>query len=92
MAVIRKVLDPIIENAIKKKGEEKVSAIGDDLEGETLLSHLVKLTDGEHRFRLISLVSYISRDPKVIRDETLNILLAGKDTVRFNLSHGSDSH
>ena len=52
MAVIRKVLDPIIENALKRKGEKKVGAAGDDLEGETLLSHLVNLTDGKSRSRI----------------------------------------
>jgi len=52
MAIIGEVLDPIVENAIKKKGEKGVSLTGDDLEGETLLSYLVKLTDGGHRFRL----------------------------------------
>ena len=52
MAVVGKVLDPIIENVIKKKGEKRVSPADDNTDGETLLSHLVKLTDGEHRFRL----------------------------------------
>ena len=47
MIVIQKVLDPIIENALGKKGEKKADATDDDIEGETLLSHLVKLTDGE---------------------------------------------
>ena len=47
MAVIEKVLDTIIENALRKKGEKKLGAAGDSLEGETLLSHLVNLTDGE---------------------------------------------
>lgn len=47
MTVIRRVVDPIIDNALKKKGEKKTGATGDNLEGETLLSHLVKLTDGE---------------------------------------------
>ena len=46
MAVIEKVLDPIIENALNK-GEKKAGAAGANLEGETLLSHLVNLTDGE---------------------------------------------
>ena len=55
MAVIGKVLDPIIENAIKKKGEKRASSADDNTDGETLLSHLVKLTDGEHRFRLFFL-------------------------------------
>lgn len=47
MAVIEKVLDPIIGNALKKKGERKANDLGANLEGETLLSHLVNLTDGE---------------------------------------------
>ena len=51
MVVIREVLDPIIENALKKKGEGKVNPPDDNLEGETLLSHLVKLTDGRYHFR-----------------------------------------
>lgn len=50
MAVIEKVLDPIIENALRKKGEKKANAAGVNLEGETLLSHLVNLTDGESSF------------------------------------------
>ena len=47
MAVIEKVLDPIIKNALERKEEKKTSATGATLEGETLLSHLVNLTDGE---------------------------------------------
>jgi len=91
MAIIGEVLDPIVENAIKKKGEKGSSPAGDDLEGETLLSHLVNLTDGEHRpcfFLFFSLVSYVSPDPKLIRDETLNILIAGRDTVRLTCPMG----
>jgi len=51
MAVIGKVLDPIIENALKRKGEKEVGAARDNLEGETLLSHLVNLTDGKPHSR-----------------------------------------
>jgi hypothetical protein len=51
MAAIEKVLDPIIEKALKQKGEKEESAAGDNLEGETLLSHLVNLTDGKPWFR-----------------------------------------
>jgi len=51
MTVIGKVLDPIIENALKKKGGKEVGTAGDNLEGETLLSHLVNLTDGKSRSR-----------------------------------------
>ena len=82
MAVIGRVLDPIIENALKNKEEKKVDVTGDNLEGETLLSHLVKLTDGEFCFRGFGLASYVFQDPKIIRDETFNIMIAGRDTVR----------
>jgi len=51
MAVIGEVVNPIIEDAIKKKGEKKANSASDSLEGETLLGHLVNLTDGEHPFR-----------------------------------------
>ena len=83
MAVIGEVLDPIIENALKRKGEEKAGAVGDNLDGETLLSYMVKLTDGKNCFLFSpSLTPYASQDPKIIRDETLNIIVAGRDTVR----------
>jgi hypothetical protein len=59
MATIGKVLDPIIENALKKKGKKEVGAAGDNLEGETLLSHLVNLTDGKPCSRFFSLTSIL---------------------------------
>ena len=79
MAVIRKVLDPIVENALQKGGK---GPTGDNVEAETLLSHLVKLTDGKHPIHLFCSVSYVFKDPKIIRDEVLNILIAGRDSVR----------
>ena len=90
MAIIGEVLDPIVENAIKKKGEKGSNTAGDDLEGETLLSHLVNLTDGEHCpcFCCFSSAAQVFPDPKLIRDETLNILIAGRDTVRLACSMG----
>jgi hypothetical protein len=90
MTTIGKVLDPIIENALKKKGEKEVGAAGDNTEGGTLLSHLVNLTDGKpcSLFPPRSPASYTSRDPKIIRDETLNIMIAGRDTVRSTLPVG----
>lgn len=58
MAVIGRVLDPIIENALERKGEKKVGAAGNNLEGETLLSHLVKLTDGEPCFHTCRYIQF----------------------------------
>ena len=59
MAVIEKVLHPIIESALKKKGEKKSGAGDANLEGETLLSHLVNLTDGKPRFRAFFLLGHL---------------------------------
>nr|BED42918.1 cytochrome P450 monooxygenase [Trametes versicolor] len=72
MQVIDEFLEPILTEAIAKnrntgvpKGAEK-----QDEENETLLDHLVKLTD----------------DPVLLHDETLNILIAGRDTTASTLS------
>ena len=46
MIVMREVLDPIVENVLKKGGKGPTD---DNVEGETLLSHLAKLTDGKCR-------------------------------------------
>ncbi|KAJ7607751.1 cytochrome P450 [Roridomyces roridus] len=74
MAVVRRVLDPILEEAVAKK-----RAMGGNIgngggggkeerevqEGETLLDHLVNYTD----------------DHTILRDEILNISVAGRDTT-----------
>ncbi|KAI0073816.1 cytochrome P450 [Panus rudis PR-1116 ss-1] len=76
MKVIDSFIDPILKDALEKKaaggggggvGEKDVKSVAED---ETLLGHLVKLTD----------------DPKILKDETLNILLAGRDTTAATLT------
>ncbi|KAI0944226.1 hypothetical protein AcW1_001983 [Taiwanofungus camphoratus] len=71
MRAIDDFIAPILSNALEKRkkrgtGEAK-EEVDDD---ETLLEHLVKLTD----------------DPKVLKDETLNILIAGRDTTAATLT------
>lgn len=72
MRVINGFLDPIVEEAVKRNSgsigqdEGKVGGAGDVKEGESLLDCLARCTS----------------DQKLLRDETLNILLAGRDTVR----------
>ncbi|KAJ7807645.1 cytochrome P450 [Mycena leptocephala] len=82
MGVVRAFLDPILREAVAKKqaadrerlamgvdgGEERKNAMGDRevQEGETLLDHLVNLT----------------QDHSILRDEIMNITAAGRDTVR----------
>ncbi|KAM5540778.1 hypothetical protein V8D89_005422 [Ganoderma adspersum] len=73
LGAVHKFIDPIVEDALRRKAERQV--VGEDIEkdvqdDETLLEHLVKLTD----------------DAKVIKDETLNILLAGRDTTACTLT------
>ena len=44
---------------------------------------------------IFNLASYTPKDPKIIRDETLNIVIAGRDTVcsarRMNLCLADDT-
>lgn len=91
MAVIGEVLDPIIENALKKKGEKEFDPAGDNLEGETLLSHLVKLTDGELRLRFFTFTVLRFPRPQDYpgRDVQYHDRREGYGTV--NLPHGSGS-
>ena len=88
MAVVNAFLEPILQEAIRKK-EERAKA-GLDLEdkesqeNETLLDHLVRQTSGMWRCSsplaaLLSACCYV--DWTILHDETLNILLAGRDTV-----------
>ncbi|KIO27175.1 hypothetical protein M407DRAFT_233465 [Tulasnella calospora MUT 4182] len=64
MKIIRGYLDPIVDEALRKK-KQKVAEKADEEEKSTLLEHLVASTE----------------DRTVIRDELLNILLAGRDTT-----------
>ncbi|KAJ6601659.1 cytochrome P450 monooxygenase pc-2 [Mycena sp. CBHHK59/15] len=75
MDVVRKFLDPILTEAVAKKWASRAgsndSEKKDDLaerevqEGETLLDHLVNYTE----------------DHTILRDEILNISVAGRDTT-----------
>ncbi|KAG8906270.1 hypothetical protein FRB99_007207 [Tulasnella sp. 403] len=72
MKAIYDYLDPIVQKALDKKSEKKA----EDEKGEekeefgTLLEHLVAATD----------------DRIVIRDELLNILIAGRDTTAHGIT------
>ncbi|KAG2139719.1 cytochrome P450 [Suillus clintonianus] len=77
MDVCYQFIDPILKEALEKKkalkenSNEKVDKEDIDVkEGETLLGHLVNYTE----------------DPIVIRDETLNIMIAGRDTTAATLT------
>lgn len=78
-----------VEAKVQGSSIGEMTAAGADGEVEedaTLLDHLVKITDGE-LFQIYGDLGAetdvrASADPKVLKDETLNILLAGRDTVR----------
>ncbi|KAI0772037.1 cytochrome P450 monooxygenase pc-3 [Trametes elegans] len=75
MRVVDAFLKPILADAIaKNRGAQAQAGLGAEGkagdEDETLLDHLVKLT----------------KDPVVLHDETLNILLAGRDTTAATLT------
>ncbi|KAH8832509.1 cytochrome P450 [Flagelloscypha sp. PMI_526] len=73
MVVIHGYLEPIIQDALKRKEEKTLRNVqdgkSDDTEA-TLIDYLVEKTN----------------DPKLIRDEVLNILIAGRDTTAATLS------
>jgi len=93
MDVCYEFIDPILKEALEKKQILKKNGLTDETvgtkdrevrEGETLLDHLVNYTEGT--WRIISVPSqptytYFLPDPIVIRDEIINIMIAGRDTV-----------
>lgn len=86
MKVVYDYLNPIVDEAINKK---KAGTPGEDDEN-TLLGHLAAATNGTELSLSLGTdtrVNTISIDRKIIRDELLNILLAGRDTVRSLLAH-----
>ncbi|GJE94254.1 cytochrome P450 [Phanerochaete sordida] len=69
--VMDEFVQPLLRDALARKGRAAKARAEEAVEdGATLLEHLVKLTD----------------DPQIIRDETLNILLAGRDTTAITLT------
>jgi hypothetical protein len=83
VATMDRFIEPLMKEAMAKKHEGKDTK--GDVEDGTLLEHLVNSTDG--MFHVVDsqygVVLMLGTDLKVIRDEALNILLAGRDTVSF---------
>ncbi|KAI0082443.1 cytochrome P450 monooxygenase pc-2 [Panus rudis PR-1116 ss-1] len=77
MKIVNDYIDPIVKQALDKAKREKAMGNGrrpdvDTVEeGETLLDHLVNQTS----------------DFSVVHDETLNILIAGRDTTAGTLTY-----
>ncbi|KAI4524726.1 cytochrome P450 [Schizophyllum commune Loenen D] len=71
MRVVRAHIEPILAEALLRKGEREATGEKKAAPGEqTLLEHLVDYTE----------------DISVIRDEILNIMIAGRDTTAATLS------
>ncbi|KAK0454677.1 cytochrome P450 [Armillaria borealis] len=71
MSIVNQFIEPIVGEAVKQRDEEKNGIREtDDSQKDTLLGHLVRETS----------------DPKVLKDEILNILIAGRDTTGWTLS------
>lgn len=99
MRTIDEFIEPLCREALRRKAEKRAEGTGgmdgeregekEVSEEETLLEHLVKLTDGAfYSIRACpeeqtDADDVSPADLQIIRDETLNILLAGRDTVRF---------
>jgi len=94
MKVINRFIEPIMRAAVARKQAQRWDAKEEaSLEkerevkdGESLLDHLINYTEGAHHRRYFER-SYPDLHPAhldetVLRDEILNILLAGRDTVR----------
>jgi hypothetical protein len=85
MKVVNEFLDPILKDALEKRGTGEFDKNG-FADNQTLVDHLVNLTSGEIACHQgISVVETSLSDFKIIKDETLNILLAGRDTVSLCL-------
>ncbi|EIW81950.1 cytochrome P450 [Coniophora puteana RWD-64-598 SS2] len=75
-AIVNQFFEPVVEAALERKRERQAKGLdqGQDKaevdEEDTLLDHLVKVTD----------------DKKLIRDELFNIMLAGRDTTACTLT------
>ncbi|KAG2055982.1 cytochrome P450 monooxygenase pc-3 [Suillus hirtellus] len=70
MKVVNEFLDPILEAALRRHSTAAKLDANQTTGDQTFLDHLIKLTS----------------DFKVIKDETLNILLAGRDTTASTLT------
>ncbi|VDB95399.1 unnamed protein product [Peniophora sp. CBMAI 1063] len=75
MDIVNAYIEPIIEEAIRVKREGKTPEISDKtVEGhKSLLDYLLSVTE----------------DRAVIKDETLNIMIAGRDTIAATLTFGA---
>ncbi|KAJ7857738.1 cytochrome P450 [Mycena olivaceomarginata] len=79
MEIVSAYIDPVIHDAVEKKKLAK--SLGVNADGETTEDKAK-----EEGATLLDELLNVTSDPKVLKDETLNILLAGKDTTQWTLT------
>ncbi len=103
MDTIYSFIEPIMHEVVAKRKEKLAAGLDAEKrsegidESESFLDNLVKYTDGTlniHRNPFASGNRLHHADPIILRDEILNIMIAGRDTVDFprqSTSYLSDS-
>lgn len=102
LAAVDEFIDPIVDEALRKQAKKAPLLQNNDLDAieksdkdqlrddDTLLEHLIKFTDGTHSALFVAMRwnahPLMFADHTVIKDETLNILLAGRDTTSCTLT------
>lgn len=81
MEVINSFLSPLIEEGLAKHAAQTKAGVVDN-EGKTLLDSLLQETSGSAIPKMLPVPPLSSSiDMNILRDETLNILVAGRDSV-----------
>ena len=81
MGMTNEFIDPLVHAALQKKRDAK-GVYEVNMDDGTLLDHLVQQTDGaKNPMSSFDIMLKGFTDFDMIRDETVNILLAGRDTV-----------
>ncbi|KAH8106031.1 cytochrome P450 monooxygenase pc-3 [Cristinia sonorae] len=71
MKIVNDYVEPILKNVLAKDSQSRNTNVHKSEEDDTLLGHLVKET----------------KDVNILRDETLNIMIAGRDTTAACLTY-----
>lgn len=85
---LRKVLDDFIQPLLSEGYERKAKGVKSaesekKLVDMTLLDRLVEEADSKHHFTFENFLANFNllADPKVVQDELVNVLVAGRDSV-----------
>ncbi|KAF8890381.1 cytochrome P450 [Infundibulicybe gibba] len=70
MQIVHEYINPIVAEAVKRKRDAKASGDGPESDSDTLLQNLVNSTE----------------DLIILRDETMSLLVAGRDTTSSTLT------